>query len=62
MAEVLPLLYLHGLLSGDFGLALEQFLGSGVGLSASTITGLTARCQDEACAFAAGDLSGADEV
>jgi transposase-like protein len=39
MAEVLPLLYLHGLSSGDFGPALEQFLGSGAGLSASTITG-----------------------
>lgn len=29
MTEVLPLLYLHGLSSGDFGPALEQFLGSG---------------------------------
>ena len=38
MAEVLPLLYLHGLSSGDFGPALQQFLGSGAGLSASTIT------------------------
>ena len=27
VAEVLPLLYLHGLSSGDFGPALEQFLG-----------------------------------
>ena len=34
MSEVLPLLYLHGLSSGDFGPALEQFLGSGAGLSA----------------------------
>ena len=39
MDEVLPLLYLHGLSSGDFGPALEQFLGSAEGLSASTITG-----------------------
>ena len=31
MTEVLPLLYLHGLSSGDFGAALEQFLGSGAG-------------------------------
>jgi putative transposase len=45
MAEVLPLLYLHGLSSGDFGPALEQFLGSGAGLSASTITRLTAQRQ-----------------
>lgn len=38
VAEVLPLLYLHGLSSLDFGPALEQFLGSGAGLSAATIT------------------------
>jgi len=41
VAEVLPLLYLHGLSSGDFGPALEQFLGSGSGLSAASITRLT---------------------
>ncbi len=28
VAEVLPLLYLHGMSSGDFGAALTQFLGS----------------------------------
>jgi transposase-like protein len=39
--EVLPLLYLHGLSSGDFVPALGQFLGSSKGLSASTITRLT---------------------
>ena len=32
VAEVLPLLYLHGLSSLDFAPALEQFLGSGAGL------------------------------
>ncbi len=32
VAEVLPLLYLHGMSSSDFGPALEQFLGSGAGL------------------------------
>jgi len=62
MAEVLPLLYLHGLSSGDFGPALEQFLGSGAGLSASTITRLTAQWQDEAAAFGRRDLSGTDYV
>jgi transposase-like protein len=62
MAEVLPLLYLHGLSSGDFGPALEQFLGTGAGLSASAITRLTAQWQDEAKAFAARDLSGTDYV
>ncbi len=62
MAEVLPLLYLHGLSTSDFGPALEQFLGSGAGLSASTITRLTGQWQDEAKAFAARDLSGTDYV
>ena len=32
--EVLPLLYLHGLSSGDFVPALGQFLGTSAGLSA----------------------------
>ena len=32
VAEVLPLLYLHGLSSLDFAPALEQFLGTGVGV------------------------------
>lgn len=62
MSEVLPLLYLHGLSSSDFTSALEQFLGSGAGLSATTITRLTAQWQDEARAFAARDLSGTDYV
>ena len=43
MNEVLPLLYLHGLSTSDFGPALEQFLGSGAGLSAASITRLTAQ-------------------
>ncbi len=62
MAEVLPLLYLHGLSTSDFGPALEQFLGSGAGLSATTITWLTAQWQDEARTFSARDLSGTDHV
>ena len=62
MSEVLPLLYLHGLSSGDFGPALEQFLGTGAGLSAASITRLTAQWQDEAHAFGARDLSGTDYV
>jgi len=48
---VLPLLYLHGLSSGDFVPALEQFLGSAAGLSAATVTRLTAQWQDDAKAF-----------
>ena len=62
MSEVLPLLYLHGLSTSDFTPALEQFLGSGAGLSATTITRLTAQWQDEARTFAARDLSGTDYV
>jgi putative transposase len=62
MTEVLPLLYLHGLSTSDFGPALEQFLGSGAGLSATTITRLTSQWQDEAKAFGERDLSGTDYV
>jgi transposase-like protein len=62
MSAVLPLLYLHGLSSGDFGPALEQFLGTGAGLSATSITRLTAQWQDEAKAFGQRDLSGTDYV
>jgi len=62
VAEVLPLLYLHGLSGNDFGPALEQFLGTSAGLSATTVTRLTAQWQEEAKAFAARDLSGVDYV
>jgi putative transposase len=62
VAEVLPLLYLHGLSSSDFGPALEQFLGSDQGLSAATITRLTAQWQDEARAFNDRSLAGTDYV
>ena len=59
---MLPLLYLHGLSSGDFGPALTQFLGSGAGLSASTVTRLTAQWQDEAAAFNNRSLKDTDYV
>ena len=62
MNEVLPLLYLHGLSTSDFGPALEQFLGSGAGLSAASITRLTTQWQDEAKTFQDRDLSGTDFV
>jgi len=62
VAEVLPLLYLHGLSSNDFGPALEQFLGSDQGLSAATITRLTTQWQDEARAFNTRSLAGSDYV
>src|SRR6266511_2638121 len=51
VAEVLPLLYLHGLSSSDFVPALEELFGSRAGLSASVITRLTTQWQAEREAF-----------
>lgn len=62
VAEVLPLLYLHGLSSGDFTAALEQFLGSAAGLSAKTITRLTEQWQGEATGFNKRSLAESDYV
>lgn len=62
VAEVLPLLYLHGLSSGDFVPALEQFLGSAAGLSSATITRLTSQWSQDYQGFASRDLSGVDYV
>ncbi|WP_433431943.1 IS256 family transposase [Nonomuraea sp. CA-141351] len=62
ITEVLPLLYLHGLSSGDFVPALGQFLGSSNGLSAPVITKLTEQWKAEQRAFAERDLSDVDYV
>jgi putative transposase len=62
VAEVLPLMYLHGMSTGDFAPALAEFFGSGAGLSASVITRLTTQWQDEARRFACRDLSDRDYV
>ena len=62
VAEVLPLLYLHGLSSGDFVPALEEFFGTEAGLSASTITRLTQQWQVEREHFMQRDLSERDYV
>jgi transposase-like protein len=62
ITEVLPLLYLHGLSSGDFVPALGQFLGSSAGLSQAVITRLTEQWKAEQRAFAQRDMSGADYV
>ena len=62
VAEVLPLLYLHGLSSSDFVPALEELLGSAAGLSASVICRLTTQWQAEHQAFAQRDLSEVDYV
>lgn len=57
LAEVLPLHYLHGLPSGDFAPALEQFLGSSAGLSPATVTRRTAHWQADHTAFQDGACS-----
>lgn len=62
ISEVLPLLYLHGLSSGDFVPALEQFLGSSAGLSPAMVTRLTAQWQADHTAFMDRDLSATDYV
>ena len=62
ITEVLPLLYLHGLSTGDFVPALGQFLGSSAGLSAPVITKLTETWKAEQRTFSARDLSGVDYV
>ncbi len=62
VCEVLPLLYLHGLSSGDFLPALREFFGSEAGLSASTVTRLTTHWQSEREGFMRSDLSRRDYV
>jgi putative transposase len=62
VAEVLPLLYLHGLSTGDFVPALEAFFGSAAGLSAAVITRLVAQWQADHEAFGRRDLSERDYV
>jgi transposase-like protein len=62
VSEVLPLMYLHGMSSGDFAPALSEFFGSGAGLSPSVITRLTKSRQDEQERFARRSLAEADYV
>jgi transposase-like protein len=62
VAEVLPLLYLHGLSTGDFVPALEAFFGSAAGLSAPVITRLVAAWQADYQAFCQRDLADRDYV
>jgi putative transposase len=47
VAELLPSLYLHGLSTGDFELALRGLLGDGAPLSASSIARLKAKWTEE---------------
>jgi len=62
VAEVLPLLYLHGLSTGDFVPALEVFFGSAAGLSASVVTRLVAQWQADYQTFCQRDLAERDYV
>jgi putative transposase len=62
VAEVLPLLYLHGLSTGDFVPALAAFFGSAAGLSAAVITRLVTQWQADHHAFCRRDLTDRDYV
>jgi transposase-like protein len=62
VAEVLPLLYLHGLSTGDFVPALAAFFGSAAGLSAAAVGRLLASWQADDQAFCQRDLSERDYV
>ena len=62
VGTMLPELYLHGLSTGDFELALRGLLGEGAPLSASSIQRLKARFELEYEAWTARDLSGLEVV
>jgi putative transposase len=62
VAEVLPLLYLHGLSTGDFVPALEALFGSAAGLSAAAVGRLLAGWQADHQAFSRRDLAERDYV
>jgi putative transposase len=63
VAEVLPILYLRGLSTGDFRPALEGLLGEeAAGLSPTNITRLTVTWEKEYTAFRRRDLTGREFV
>jgi transposase-like protein len=62
VTEVLPLLYLHGLSSGDFAPALEEFFGTEAGLSPATVIRLTEQWRGEREEFMRRELSERDYV
>ncbi|MDA8043888.1 MAG: IS256 family transposase [Actinomycetota bacterium] len=62
VTEVLPILYLRGLSTGDFAPALSEFFGTEAGLSASTVNRLTEAWQAEHAEWVERDLSGVDYV
>jgi transposase-like protein len=57
LGEMLPQLYLHGLASGDFELALRGLLGEGAPLSAASLMRLKSAWQAEHAAWKRADLS-----
>jgi transposase-like protein len=62
VSEVLPLMYLHGMSSGDFAPALTEFFGSAAGLSAPVVIRLTTAWQDERELFSNRSLKDVDYV
>jgi transposase-like protein len=62
VTEVLPILYLRGLSTGDFAPALADFFGSDAGLSPSTISRLTESWVAEHVRWSRRDLSAVDYV
>ena len=62
VSQVLPLLYLHGLSSGDFRPALSEFLSTDAGLSPAAITRLTKAWEAERAEFMAKKLKDKDFV
>ena len=62
VADVLTVLYLRGLSTGDFAPALSEFFGSDTGLSATSIGRLVETWSNEYAAFESRDLSDNDYV
>ena len=62
VSAVLPLLYLHGLSTGDFVPALSEFFGDKAGLSGPVVARLTRTWQAEQAAFASRSLAEVDYV
>ena len=62
LGTMLPQLYLHGLASGDFELALRGLLGEGAPLSAASLMRLKSAWQAEYTAWKRADLSQLEPV